>query len=281
MTTLPGPLVSPAWLAAARAPGLVVIDATIYLANEGKDAAALFEAAHIPGARFFDIDRVVDPAATAPHMLPSAADFAAAVGALGIGNGDAVIVYDQRGIFSAARLWWMFRVFGHAAVAVLDGGLPGWVAAGGAVEAGVPVVAPAHFSAADVRPEFVRSLADMRANLHTGAELVLDARAAGRFHGTVPEPRAGMRGGHIPGAVSLPFTELLQDGFLAPPDLLRARFAAAGVGPQTRVVTSCGSGVTAAVLTLGLAVAGLPAGSLYDGSWSEWGAAALDTPVEV
>jgi thiosulfate/3-mercaptopyruvate sulfurtransferase len=277
-------LVSPAWLQARiSAPGgtpIRLLDATYYLPNEAKDAAALFETAHIPGARFFDIDKIVDATSTLPHMLPTPAGFAAAVTALGISNSDHVVVYDQRGLFSAARLWWMFRVFGHDAVSVLDGGLPGWVEAGGAVSSGVPAPAvPGHFHAG-FRSSLVRNLDQMKANLQSHAELVLDARAAGRFNGSVPEPRPGMKSGHIPGAKSLPFTELLQDGKMLPPAILRAKFAGLGVTPDKKIVTSCGSGVTAAVLTLGLAVAGLPQGALYDGSWSEWGGRD-DTPIEV
>ncbi|HTJ89830.1 MAG TPA: 3-mercaptopyruvate sulfurtransferase [Acidocella sp.] len=277
-------LVSPAELrermAASDSAKMRLLDATYYLPNEAKDAASLFQAAHLPGARFFDVDKVVDATSPLPHMLPTPETFAAAVATLGVSNTDHVIVYDQRGLFSAARLWWMFRVFGHDNVAVLDGGLPGWVEAGGAVATGAPApAAPGQFRAS-FRPGLVRSLEQMKANLQSHTELVLDARAAGRFDGSVPEPRPGMRSGHIPGAKSLPFTELLQDGKMLPPAILRAKFAGLGVTPDSHVVTSCGSGVTAAVLTLGLAVAGLPQGALYDGSWSEWGGRD-DTPIEV
>jgi thiosulfate/3-mercaptopyruvate sulfurtransferase len=276
-----GPLVSASWLKdAAGRPDVVMLDATYYLPNENKDPYALFLAARIPGAWFFDIDAVTDSTASLPHMLPTPEVFGAAVAALGVSAQSHVVAYDQRGIFSSARLWWMFRVFGHKNVSVLDGGLPAWIAAGGAVEAGAPAPAAAGDFAAGFRPERVRALADMRQNLVTGDERVLDARAAGRFDGSVPEPRAGMRSGHIPGAVSLPFTDLLENGRMLPPTKLREKFAAAGVGADTKVVTSCGSGVTAAVLTLGLALAGLPEGALYDGSWSEWGSRD-DTPVEV
>jgi thiosulfate/3-mercaptopyruvate sulfurtransferase len=272
-------LVDAEWLAERiGAPRLRVLDASFYLPTEGQDAPALFHAGHIPGARFFDIDQVADTETDLPHMLPTPGRFARLVGALGIGNGDLVVIYDQKGIFSAPRAWWMFRLFGHEQVAVLDGGLPGWKAFGGRIETGEPPPpAPAHF-VPDYHAARVRGLGDMRDNLHSKAELVLDARPAGRFEGSAPEPRPNLPSGHIPGAVSLPASELLQAGrTMQPPDALRARFAAAGVDGTRPVVTSCGTGVSAAIITFGLHLAGLPEGSLYDGSWTEW-AARPDTP---
>jgi thiosulfate/3-mercaptopyruvate sulfurtransferase len=275
----PPALIAPEWLAERLgAPRLRVLDASFYLPTEGQDARALFTAGHIPGARFFDIDHVADRDTDLPHMLPTAGLFAREAGALGIGNGDLVVVYDQKGIFSAPRAWWMFRLFGHEQVAVLDGGLPGWKAFGGRIESGEPQPpVPAQFTP-DLHAARIRGLGDMRANLDSGTELVLDARPAARFDGSAPEPRPNLPSGHIPGAVSLPASELLQGGrTMQPADALRARFAEAGVDGTRPVVTSCGTGVSAAILTFGLHLAGLPEGALYDGSWTEW-ASRAETP---
>jgi thiosulfate/3-mercaptopyruvate sulfurtransferase len=244
-----------------------------------RDARAEFAQAHIPGAVFFDIDAIADRRSALPHMLPRASEFAQSVGRLGIGRRDRVIVYDTRGVVSAARVWWTFRAFGHDAVFVLDGGLPRWRAEGRTVEAGVPAPRPRRFTAR-LRKSLVRDLAAVRQNLKTHKAQVLDARSRGRFAGTEPEPRAGLRGGHIPGSLNLPYDELYQkDGTLLPADALRAKFEAAGVDLGKPVVTSCGSGVTASVLALGLSVIGRPDVAVYDGSWTEWGGRD-DTPIE-
>jgi thiosulfate/3-mercaptopyruvate sulfurtransferase len=277
-----GPLVTTEWLAGELwKPGLVVFDATKYLPNEPKDGKAEFLAAHIPGARYFDIDEVADPDTSLPHMVPSPGRFAKLMAAMGISNDSRVVFYDQKGLASAARGWWLMGLFGHDNAAVLDGGLPKWTKEGRAVEAGAPAApAPATFQP-DFRATRLRGVGDILANCASQAELVLDARAGGRFTGATPEPRAGMRSGHMPGAASLPYTDLLNaDGTFRPADQLRARFAQAGVDGKRPVVTSCGSGVTACILTLGLRLSGLPEGAVYDGSWSEWGGRS-DTPVEV
>jgi thiosulfate/3-mercaptopyruvate sulfurtransferase len=283
MTEMPqtAPLAATDWLAEhLGAPDVVVLDATLYLPNEGKDARAEFLGARIPGARFFDVNAIADPDTDLPHMVPAAGRFSKLVGALGIGNDTLCVFYDQRGIFSAARGWWLMGLFGHDRAVVLDGGLPAWRRVGHAVETGEPAAPAPKTFRPDFRAARLRGIGDMVSNVASRAEVVLDARAAGRFNATVPEPRPGMRGGHIPGAKNLPFTELLtQDLTMLPPELLRARLAAAGADGSRPVVTSCGSGVTATVITLAMARAGLPIGAVYDGSWSEWGGRP-DTPVE-
>ena len=257
---------------AARLGQVVLLDGSHHLPTAGRDAGAEFLEAHIPGARFFDIDGWADKASDLPHMLPDAKGFALAMGAMGITRGDEVVVYDTVGTTGAARVWWTFRAFGHERVSVLDGGLPKWRAEGRPVETGY---------AAEVRPELVRARDDMLANIESHAEQVLDARSAGRFAATEPEPRAGMRGGHIPGSLNLPYTELLDPASRTFRDkaALKAAFEAAGLDLDKPVATTCGSGVSAAVLALGLYELGRTDAAVYDGSWSEWGSRE-DTPVE-
>jgi thiosulfate/3-mercaptopyruvate sulfurtransferase len=276
-----GPLVTTDWLATELGkPGLVVFDATKYLPNEDKDGRAEFLKAHVPGARYFDIDEVADPDTDLPHMVPTPGRFAKLMAAMGVGNASRVVFYDQKGLASAARGWWLMGLFGHDQAAVLDGGLPKWAREERPVEAG-PTMAPAP---ATFLPEFratrLRGVGDLMRNVASQSELVLDARAAGRFTGAVPEPRAGMRSGHIPGSESLPYTDLLNaDGTFRSVADVKTRFAKAGVDGSLPVITSCGSGVTACILTLGLRLSGLPEGAVYDGSWTEWGGRS-DTPVE-
>jgi thiosulfate/3-mercaptopyruvate sulfurtransferase len=273
-------LVSTDWLARELgAADLRVLDASWYMPREQINARERFAAGHIPGAAFFDIDEIADPESTLPHMVPTQARFEKLLSALGVSNGDRVVFYDQRGIFSAARGWWMMGLFGHDRTAVLDGGLPKWQREGRALSGKAVVPKPGQFRA-DFRAHRLRGAGDLLDNLKEQRETILDARAADRFHARVPEPRPGMRAGHVPGAISLPFTELLNDDqTLKSPDQLRARFKELHIDQASAVVTMCGSGITAAVLSLALSVAGLPSGALYDGSWTEWGARA-DTPVQ-
>ena len=273
-------LVSTGWLAERLGrPGLRVLDASWYLPAAGRNAPAEYAAGHIPGAVFFDLDATSDPTTTLPHMLPPADRFARQMSALGLADADDLVVYDGSGTnISAARAWWTFRAFGHARTAVLDGGIGKWRAEGRPLEQGAVRLPAARFTAR-LDPSVVRSLADIQANLERRAEQVVDLRPAGRFAGVDPEPRPGLRGGHIPGSRSLPHTELVApDGTLLPPETLRRRLAEAGIDPARPVVATCGSGTSACTLALALHVLGREGTAVYDGSWTEWGSRA-DTPI--
>jgi thiosulfate/3-mercaptopyruvate sulfurtransferase len=275
------PLVSTDWLAAHLGmPELIVFDATKYLPNEAKDGRAEYLSAHIPGARYFDIDEIADPDTDLPHMVPTAGRFALLMSRLGVSNASHIVFYDQKGLASAARGWWLMGLFGHDNAAVLDGGLPKWCKEGRPTDSGEPPQPARSVFRPDFRASRLRGVGDVLRNVETRQELVVDARAGSRFTGATPEPRAGMRSGHIPGSVNIPYTDLLHgDGTMRAPSELRARFMQEGVDGARAPITSCGSGVTACILTLGLRLAGLPEGSVYDGSWTEWGGRP-DTPVE-
>jgi len=265
-------LVSSEWLAGAlRAPDVMVFDATKYLPNEPFDGLTKYREAHIPGARFFDIDVVADPDTSLPHMAPTAGRFARLMGEMGISNATRVIFFDQKGLQSSARGWWLMKLFGHDNAAVLDGGLPKWLAEGRATESGDAKPAAPTCYTPDFRADLVKGIGDVKRIVARGSALILDARAKGRFDGTAPEPRPGLPSGHMPGAKSVPFNELLNADFtMKDAAALRARFAAAGADGATPIVTSCGTGVTACILALGLKQAGLGDAAIYDGSWTEW-----------
>ena len=273
------PLVSTAWLAERLdAPDVRVIDATWLMPGSDRDARADHAAAHIPGAVFFDIDEIADTSSALPHMLPSAAKFASRAKALGLGDGSRIVVYDQTGLTSAARAWWMLRVMGHKEVVVLDGGLPKWISEGRPVDDREPSARERHFSAR-LDHDLLRDRAAVARVLETGREQVVDARPAARFRGEAPEPRAGLRGGHMPGARNVPSSTLFAaDGVMLPADALARVFADAGVDVARPVTTSCGSGITACILALALARLGRWRTAVYDGSWAEWGAGSA-TPV--
>jgi len=273
------PLVSTSWLADRLGdPNGQVVDATWYMPGETGDGRADYAAGHIPGAVFFDIDAIADQASDLAHMLPTPEAFAQAAGELGLRREATTVVYDARNMFSAPRVWWTLRIMGFPKVFVLDGGLARWRAEGRSVETAPAAPAPTVLAPA-FRPELVRDLAAVRDHLARGDAQLVDARGAPRFRGEAPEPRAGVRSGHMPGAKNLPWGQLVAaDGTLKPAEALRAAFEGAGVDLDKPIVTTCGSGVTAAVLALGLARLGREATPVYDGSWTEWGGRS-DTPV--
>ena len=280
MTDDPTTLVSTEWLTAhLDDPDLRILDASWYMPGSDRDARAEYEAAHIPGARFFDIDEISDQRSGLPHMAPPAEKFISRMRAMGVGDGHQVVVYDGSGLFSAARVWWIFQLMGKSDTAVLDGGLPKWRREDRPVEDLAPVVRDRHMTISR-RNSLVRDVTQVAAAAKLGDHEIVDARAPDRFEGRTPEPREGLRSGHIPGSRNLPYTQILNDdGTMKDPDKLRRLFEAAGVDLSKPVITSCGSGVTAAVLALALERIGHTDWSLYDGSWSEWGAFG-DLPVE-
>ena len=276
----PDALVSTEWLAAhLDAPDLRIVDGTFTLPGVTPTGRELYLERHIPGAVFFDIDDIADEHNPLPHMLPSPEKFSAQMRKLGLGDGHKIVVYDSAGLSSAGRPWWMLRVFGHPDVAILDGGLPKWQAEGRPLTDDVPALRERHFTAR-LNTLLVRDREQVLGNLAAQREQVIDARSRARFEGSAKEPRAGLRSGHIPGSLNLPFDELTdrQTRTLLPAEALAARFAAAGLERGKPVVASCGSGVTACALAFGLHLLGWPDAAVYDGSWSEWGLPG-DTPI--
>jgi thiosulfate/3-mercaptopyruvate sulfurtransferase len=272
------PVVSTAWLAERLDdPKIRIFDASWFMPGSPRDPDREYAAEHIPGAVRFDIDGLSDHANPLPHMLSAPSEFATGMRRLGLDADSVAVVYDSEGLFSAARAWWNLRAMGHDASFVLEGGLPRWIAEGRPVETGWREPAHGDFKA-HPRPDLVNDLDAVRAALAQKSAQVLDARPAARFRGEAPEPRAGLRGGHMPGALNLPWSAVIENGALLPADRLRPLFEAAGVDAGRPIVTTCGSGVSAAVLALALARLGRLDVPVYDGSWSEWGGRA-DTPV--
>lgn len=268
----PRTLVTTDWLEHhLRDPDLRLLDASMYLPGSGRDGRAEYDQGHIPGARFFDIDEISDQRSELPHMAPPVEKFMSRLRKMGVGDGHQIVVYDGAGLFSAARVWWLFRLMGKMDVAVLDGGFPKWKSEGRAVEDLPPVIRDRHMTV-QRQAHMVKDVTQVAAASKLGDCELVDARSAGRFRGEAPEPRDGLRSGHIPGSKNVPYTALLnEDGTMKDTDGLRAAFDAAGVDLRKPVITSCGSGVTAAILNLALERIGKTDHALYDGSWAEWG----------
>lgn len=266
------PFVTTDWLAAHLTdPNLVVVDGSWHMPNAARNAQAEYLAGHIPGAVFFDIDGIADTTTDLPHMLAAPNDFARMVGALGISHTMTIVVYDELGLYSAPRVWWTFKLMGARDVRILAGGGPKWRAEKRAVQTGLVARPPQRFET-DFDPTRVADFDTVRARSHDGAAQIADARPAPRFHAEAPEPRPGLRGGHIPGSTSVPFSLLTEAGQMKPPEELRQLFADRNIALDKPVIASCGSGITAATLALALELAGARDVAVYDGSWAEWGA---------